>query len=134
MEDLEQIADFIQLRKQGKTYREIGEIYGMTRQGVEQKMKRAAKIFNNARVRKCTSDISKIVYQGIYDWFENDVTMTTTKFARMLGVNTLTAKKMLTEKGARFSIDMIKKLIDYSGMSFEKLFEPRGVREGEENV
>lgn len=125
MSDLSRIANYIVLREQGKTYQEIGDIYGVSKQRVEEVIKNAEKRFNGERIRKNSTNIEKIVYKGIYDLFYKDCTMTATKLARIVGHDKGTVENLIKGTNARFTIKGIKRLIDFSGMTFEELFEPR---------
>lgn len=126
MSDLSRIANYIVLREQGKTYQEIGDMYGVSKQSVEEIVKNAEKRFNDGvRIRKNSVNIEKIVYKGIYDLFYKDRTMTISKLARIVGHDKSTLKNLIEGKNARITIKGVKKLTDFSGMTFEELFELR---------
>lgn len=129
MIDTIKIAHFIVLREQGKTYQEIGDIYGVSKQCVEQSIK-SFEIRCNSRVRKNNYDIEKIMYRGVYDFFKNDNTMTASKLTRMIygySSSDISSRIMKLFKGesARTTIEEITKLIEVTGKSFEELFELR---------
>lgn len=125
MNDLSRIANYIVLREQGKTYQEIGDIYGVSKQRVEEAIKNAENRFNGKRIRKNSANIEKIIYKGIYDLFYKDCTMTISKIARIVGHDKGTVENLIKGANARFTIKGIKRLIDFSGMTFEELFELR---------
>lgn len=129
MIDTIKIAHFIVLREQGKTYQEIGDIYGVSKQCVEQSIK-GFEIRCNSRVRKDNYDIEKIMYRGVYDFFKNDNTMTASKLTRMIyghSSSDISSRIMRLFKGesARTTIEEITKLIEVTDKSFEELFELR---------
>lgn len=126
MSDLSRIANYIVLREQGKTYQEIGDMFGVSKQSVEEIIKNAEKRFNNGvKIRKNSVNIEKIVYKGIYDLFYKDRTMTVSKLARIVGYDKGTIKNLIEGTNARITIKGVKKLTDFSGMTFEELFELR---------
>lgn len=126
MSDLSRIANYIVLREQGKTYQEIGDMFGVSKQSVEEIIKNAEKRFNNGvKIRKNSVNIEKIVYKGIYDLFYKDRTMTVSKLARIVGYDKGTVKNLIEGTNARITIKGVKKLTDFSGMTFEELFELR---------
>ena len=59
----------IDLRNEGKTYAEIGEIFGVSRQRVHQ-------VVGTERVRKCNCDIERIKYKGLYEFMQENPTVT----------------------------------------------------------
>lgn len=126
MSDLSKIANYIVLREQGKTYQEIGDMFGVSKQSVEESIKNAEERLNNGvRIRKNSVNIEKIVYKGIYDLFYKDRTMTVSKLARIVGHDKGTVKNLIEGTNARIAIKGIKRLTDFSGMTFEELFELR---------
>ncbi|MGN0557882.1 MAG: hypothetical protein ACI4IS_00325 [Acutalibacteraceae bacterium] len=130
--NLSKVAHYIVLREQGMTYQAIADIYGVTKQSVEELIKKAElQIGNNERIRKNNANIEKIAYKGVYDLFANDTSMTVSKLTRICNG---TSNKSSVSKFQRFieggesvtiTINQIKNLIKFSGMSFEQLFEPR---------
>lgn len=130
MKDLAKVAKYITLREEGKTYEEIGKMFGVTKQAVEISIRQAEQTFESNRLRKYTFKCDDIVYQGLYDVFDNDITMTVSKLSKILGVSRPTVKRMLcTGTNTKLPINTIQKLIEYSGKSFEELFAPRMIKE-----
>lgn len=127
--DLSKIAKYIVLREEGKTYQEIGDIFGISKQAVERSIKNAEIKFNG-RMRKSNVNIEEIIYKGIYQIFKKDSQITVSKLSKILGHERTTVNNFLKNKNTRISIDAIKKLIAYSGMTFDELFELR--EEGEQ--
>lgn len=129
MSKLSKIANYIVLREQGKTYQEIGEIYGVSKEAVQSAIKNAEKHYG-CRVRKENTNIEKIAYKGIYQIFENDRFMTVSKLCRICfnttNRNTIAKTQHLMEgKNVILTVKNIQNLIAYSDMTFEELFEPR---------
>lgn len=129
MKDVNRIAHFIVLREQGKTYQEIADMHGVSKQCVEQSIK-SFEIRCNSRVRKDNYDIEKIMYRGVYDFFKNDNTMTASKLTRMIygySSNDISSRitRLFKGESARTTIEEITKLIEITGKPFEELFELR---------
>ena len=57
--------EMIALREAGKTYREIGELFGVSLQSVYKTISRTVNGVELVRVRKGCVDIEKIAYEGI---------------------------------------------------------------------
>lgn len=113
----------IELRKQGLTYKAIGEKFGISKQRVEQ-------IIGNERVRKGNVDLDKIKYKGIYQMFVNDERMTWCKFTRIIysvanPTTVRSATKLATGEFKRTTLTAINRLREHSGMTYEELFEER---------
>ena len=114
----------LELRNQGKTYAEIGEMFGVSKQWVHQ-------MVGEHRIRKGNYEIEHIRYKGIYEFMRDNPTIT---------LSTLTLKgigkgKNLyckfqraitgTNRDMHLSINQIKRLTAYTGKSFEELFAER---------
>ena len=117
----------IELRKRGFTYQEIGEQLGISRQRVHQ-------IVGNQRLRKEAVDIEKIVFEGIYQIFKEDKSMTFFKFANIAygyyptrKANTEQIRNWLTGKrlGAKLNINHIWNILNYAKQPFEVVFAER---------
>lgn len=115
--------EMIELRKQGLTYKAIGEKFGISKQ-------RVCWLIGNERVRKGTVDLDRIKYKGIHQMFVNDPKMTWHKLARVMfgytdrsAVNRATL--FATGKFETLSLTAINKLREYTGMTYEELFEER---------
>lgn len=129
MNDLSRLANYIVLREQGKSYQEIADMYGVSKQNVQEIISIASKRYGE-RIRKSTYDIEKIAYKGIYDLFANDKTMTFSRIAReCTGIsNNKTVgkfKRLFLGQNVNITIRNIQKLVEFSGMTFEQLFAPR---------
>ena len=120
-------TEILRLREEGKTYREIGEIYGLTRQRIH-----AIATANDCRVRKKNTDIEKIVYKGIYEFMKENPNVSFTKLASVANngsaLNNQRAcvfirKLSGTTDKVTFTISNIKCLMKFTGKSFDELFE-----------
>ena len=117
------------MRADGKTYREIAEIFHCSKQWVYQCEKKAGRTKKNER------DIERIRFQGVYDLFKRDDKMTFQKLQRMLsnGHNEANLyqrfRLFLTGKNdsCLVTINNIRNLIEASGMTFEELFKEREI-------
>lgn len=124
--------EMIELRKQGKTLREIAEIYGISKQWVYQ-ITRDACSSNADRCRKDSVVIENIVYRGIYELFVNDYKMTTVKLARIIyGVKNPSnnqkerIRHLIFNLGeCKLTLRNIRNICDYANKPFEYVFEVR---------
>lgn len=121
--------EMIALREAGKTYREIAELFGISKQYVYILISKSCNRVDPAR--KCDVDIENIVYEGIYDFFANDHKMTITKFARIAFGHKHICKaqrervrRFIYNYGeARLSVQNIKNICEYIGEPFEHVFK-----------
>lgn len=129
----ERAKQMLCLRQQGKTYQEIGDLFGVTRQRVYDIINHEHKY--KGRLRKSTYDIEKIKYKGLYELFKKDLTLTTYKLGKIIfgkeNISSSYRSKIIPllekEKEVNLKIKQIKNLIEYSGMTFEELFQEREV-------
>lgn len=122
----------LELRRQGMTFKEIGQTLGLSKQRVWEILKRYGAV-EDGRTRKDSVDIEKIRFQGIYDMFKRDVSLTFDKLAR----RTMEHNRASTARLRRFAVGeyenphftfhQIKRLLEYSGMTFEELFKEREI-------
>ena len=122
---MEDKKEMLALRERGLTYQEIADIYHITRQRVHQ-------IIGKENVRKSNVDIERIVYKGVYEFMRDDPDISYTSLLRAFATN---ISKDDNRKFARFlqdksdsgklTIGQIKRLIKFTGKSFEELFERR---------
>ena len=121
----------IALRKAGKTYEEIAEQYGVSKQWVYQIIRDVCRY--DDRARKHSLDIENIVYEGIYQLFANDYKMTELKFARItFGIKTVKGKHrelirrlLFNRAEVRLSLRNIRNICEYIGEPFEYVFRVR---------
>lgn len=125
MKDVNRIAHFIVLREQGKTYQEIGEMYGISKQRVE----KCIKDFNDL-VGDKPRNIECIPYKGIYEYLKNNPKISVTSLIKEItNYTNITSRERIRNlfKGTntQITIKEIKKLIEITGKPFEELFELR---------
>lgn len=115
----------IQLRADGMTYTDIADVLGVSRQRVWQKLNDV-----NARERAGGKVYDSIPYNGLYEMFQSDKTLTIPQFCRECfgtGTHTFTMKiyNLLSGKDGHLTVGQTRKLLKYSGKTWEELFEPR---------
>lgn len=127
----ERKEDMIALRTAGKTYQEIAELFGTSKQYVYIIMASSCNYEDPAR--KLDVDIEKIVYEGIYDLFANDYKMTIAKFARIVfgskpatGAQKEKVRRLIYNYGdVKLSVRNIRNICEYIGKPFESVFKVR---------
>lgn len=121
-----------QMRRDGATYQEIGDVFGVSRERVRQVLK------NQVRLRKSSTDMEKIVYEGVYNWLMENPRMTFPAFAQLMlgygGQNaTNLVRNFLHGKNCRINKQSYDRLIAKTGMTYEELFKLRdGFKEEED--
>lgn len=115
--------EVIELRNQGKTFREIGEILGVSKQRVYQVC---------GRLRKGNANIEKIHFKGIYEFMKENPKISYATLGRVFYGENITEKelhefhkKLPNHNDITCTIGGIKRLIEYTGKTFEELFELR---------
>ena len=115
----------IEMRRDGKTFREIGEHFGVSHQRAQQI------IGNGVRSRKSTMDMEQIVYKGIYDYMVSHPLVTIPTIARIIhggsstGVQIANARRLIHGGNVHITKSGIDRLIAKTGMTYEQLFELR---------
>ena len=109
--------EMLEERLNGKTYREIGEMCGISKQAVQDRIKHLLK----------GRSYSKIIYRGVYEYFASKRGMNWHKITdevnqdeRLIGRETLT--KFLRGKSAHISIKVIVRICEIVGKPFEETF------------
>ena len=114
----------IEMRKEGKTYQEIGAYFGVSHQAV-------AKAVNNvSRARKSSPVFEQIPYKGLYEFMQANKKVTIWGLAKIMGMD---GSHTSQEKLRRFLLgrDVLlhkhayDNLIARTGMTYEQLFELR---------
>lgn len=132
--------EMIALREAGKTYREIGESFGVSLQYVYKLLSETRSRETSMRMRKSDVDIEKIAYEGIYNLFVSDYKMTVTRFARIaLGVKGHVGETqrerirrfIYNYNDAKVSVSNIRNICRYIGEPFELVFAVRKKTERE---
>lgn len=117
----------VEMRKQGMTYRQIGEAVGLTGQRVHMIVSKLPPI------RKCDTDFDRIIFEGIYQCFLQDHTMTYARLARVAyGSKTVGHKEkerirrfVTGAEGATLKKHWIDNIIKFIGKPYEEVFAPR---------
>ena len=124
----------IEMRRQGMTYKQIGEHFGVSWQTVH------FQITHCDRARKGGNYIEKIPYKGLYDFLIKHDRVSISQLAMVVFKS---QNKAATERmrnlcnggGAHVSKKGIDRLLAYTGMTYEKLFELReGFKEENDDV
>ena len=113
----EQKIEFFSRKLNGETYDSIASSYGVSRQRIEQILKKSicAKPTANA-FKKC-------VYKGLSEYMRRN-NMSTSELTKMMGytpANSVTISKKLKGLTA-FDINQIRKILGLTGMTFEECF------------
>lgn len=115
----------IEMRRDGATYQEIGEKFGVSKQYVHE-------LIGKVRKRKDTADLEKIIFEGIYQLFKNDECMSYRKLATIIYGRRVeishqnTVYQFVTGKrDSMLKIRQIKNILNYTGKSFEEVFKLR---------
>jgi hypothetical protein len=123
----------LQMRRDGATLNEIGNTFGVSGEYIRQILK------HQVRNRKNTTDMEKIVYEGIYNWLMANPKMTFPAVARLMFGHTScgytnVAMNLLHGKNCRISKQAYDRLMAATGMTYEQLFKLReGFSEGGED-
>ena len=102
---------------EGKSFQEIADYFGVTRQCIHYHF------MGGGEDRKCYNDI---VYPALREWFIGN-RMTYAKFGALVfgkeyHRSVVAAQRMLTGLTKRFTIDLLLKASEVTGMSFEEMF------------
>lgn len=122
-----------QLRSEGKSYAEIAEVFGVSRQRIQQVLKKKV-VYN----RKYAAEIERIPYEGLYRFMVENPKVTYPALANILFGKSDRQKNETARNFAHGMSSKIPKrgydnLIARSGMSYEQLFKLReGFKEEED--
>lgn len=114
-----------QMREEGMSYREIADVFGVSRQRIQQVLKKGI-----AYDRKYAADIEKIPYEGIYNYMVENPKVT---FPALSMILFGTSNKNKNEVTRNFVFGMnckigkrcYDRLIEKTGMTYEQLFKLR---------
>jgi hypothetical protein len=123
--------EMIALRKAGKTYIEIGKMFGVSKQRGYTIISESCSLGDKAR--RYDVDIENIVYEGIYALFANDYKMTISKFARIVfdTKRVCSSQKELIRRfvhnygDVKLTVQNIRNICEYIGEPFERVFKVR---------
>ena len=111
-------AMFLEERKNGLTYREIAEKYGVSQQTVSATCRRCP---NHFRAYKA----EEVIYPNLRKWL-NENKVTRQEFAYGIGVRGRTPARVVTLwfRGQRYpQKKTIDKMLEFTGLTYEELFE-----------
>ena len=125
--------EMLKMLLDGASYKEIADAYGISRQCVQKTINQyVKKLAADKRGRKF--ELNNIKYQGIYDYFEENVNETLTSFAmkvyevdREKGLKkSVTIKNLVTgNHNVHLTLPQIKKICEIVGKPFEEVFKER---------
>lgn len=120
-----------QMRADGATYREIGEKFSVSKQYVEQ-------IVRKQRVRKQSTDMEKIPYEGLYNWLKEHPEITFPALTRIMFNDSnknlhAAVLSFVHGRNSKISKRAYDRLMAATGMTYEQLFKLReGFKEEED--
>ena len=122
-------AEMMKMRIDGATYQEIADACGITRQDAHQRVQNYCKRIINGGHRGRQFDYNGIVYQGIYEYFNNNTDESLSSFCNKIYGNTAQVGKLGSffkgEIKSHFTIQQINKICEIVGKSFEETFAER---------
>lgn len=116
----EQKVEAFKMRMDGYTYDSIAKKFNVSKQYVQAELSRSLK-------RK-----SNVKYPKLQEWLEIN-NISNKKFCEIIGSNANVYNAMSVIRRSRmsgktgFKIDEIKKILEYTGMTFEELFKESGI-------
>lgn len=126
--------EMLEMRMNGATFQEIADKCGMSKQAVHERLKLYA--LKLAGKRGKVLDINTIRYEGLYEYFLENLDESIHSFINKVydttasnkGCCTATMKRFLQgETESRFNIRQIKKICEICGMPFEEVFRERKI-------
>lgn len=120
----------LEMRLNGATFQEIGDAFGITRQGALSTVNNYCKLL--AGIRGHGFDVNQIKYQGIYEYFLKNPSESASSFVfKVFGYNSGKSNAMkhflLGERTMYFSIEQVKRICEIVGKPFEEVFKEREV-------
>ena len=103
---------------------EIGDKYGVTRERIRQVLK------YQVRCRRHTTDMEKIVYEGLYNYMMDNPKLTFPNLARLMfgtsnGNYAKLVRNFLNGRNCRIRKRAYDRLMAATGMTYEELFKLR---------
>ena len=117
----------IEMRLRGMTFTAIGEKMGISKQAVNEIVKRNCGRLSYG-IRGYGFKIDEIVYQGIYDYFIKNEHETLTSFSdKILSTGSIEKIKyfIIGKRNCNFTLKTIKKICEVIGEPFEVVFALR---------
>ena len=122
----EEIEQAKELRAEGLTYREIGDIMCYSTSAVHYAI--------GKKERKPAMIYEEIAYKGFYEYFRDNPKMTVYHFAKLIFSHCNSQQyhliiRALQGQNVRLTLRTYKLMIEITGKTFEELFEPRSIAE-----
>lgn len=125
--DPERINKMKAMRKEGHTFQEIGEEFGVSKQDVHQILSNVkTRYVRNSRIR------SRIVYKGVFEYFTANPEMNFTDFTRKIYCTSYSNNKQtvglirfLRGENVSLPLKVYKRICNVCGGTFEEVFEHR---------
>lgn len=115
MDKQELIKKSIEMRNEGKTYKEIADNFGFTKQYIYQII---------GRKRKCSNLLNNLKYKGLKKYFtDNDLSFS--NFERICNIGKGKIFNLCKCEKSKFNIEQIKNMEKITGMTFDELFEEK---------
>ena len=116
----------------GLSFTDIAEKYGMSKQDVQQEVRRYTLYISGKRGKRF--NINTIVYQGIYDYFLDHPQETLLSLTKKLKINDQNGfanfHRFITgQNDVKVKISLIKKICDVIGKPFEEVFIERRTKD-----
>lgn len=123
----------IAMRLDNKTYQEIADRFGVSYQCVQQKLRYCT------RARKDGDYIERIPYKGLYDFLMEHERVTIPYLAGIMYTDTSRARiervrHLFEGRSAHITKGALDRLLAYTGMTYEELFELREGFEEDDDV
>ena len=122
----------LEMRMNGATFQEIGDTFGITRQGARSTINNYCRLLTG--IRGQGFDIHQIKYEGIYEYFlENPIETIASFVIKVFGYYGGKTKGMknflIGEQTMYFSIEQVKRICEVVGRPFEEVFKERDCNE-----
>lgn len=125
--DVERVNKMQVMRKEGYTFQEIGDEFGVSKQDAHQILNSAkTRYVRNSRIR------SQIVYKGVFEYFTANPKMNFTAFSRSVYCTdcvdyrrVVGLTRFLRGENVSFPLWVYKRICDVCGGTFEEVFERR---------
>ena len=123
----------IEMRLRNMSHQEIADHFGVSHQAVQQLLR------NCTRARKDGDYIERIAYKGLYDFLIEHPRVTIPRLAGIIYRDHVSrnqieiVRRLLEGKNVHIMKDGLDRLLAYTGMTYERLFELReGFKEADD--
>lgn len=122
-------AEMMKMRIDGATYQEIADACGISRQDAHHRLQNYCKKIVEGGHKGRKVSCNDIVYQGIYEYFDNHTSESISSFCNKIYGNTSQVGKLSAffrgEINSHFTIQQINKMCEIVGKPFEEVFAKR---------